>query len=191
MRSIHLLFLLGLSTLLQAQDSLIVTSYLPPYVRIGQVYTVTYVVPGVVQDYKELLVSSGFEVLGGPSTSSSTNMKDGKTEQVMYYSYSLKVAGSGALELPLFQAKVDGRWHTSLPVHTTALDETAPTPTPTAMSEALVICQEPEGTVSAYVHKDGGYLAVRQDGELHLLRYLTDKEAAELEQHLRKLAEKK
>ncbi len=191
MRFLLSAFLLTLPCALLAQDSLITVNPLPEEVRVGQIYNVVWHVEAEDAEVEPPDAFPGFEKLVGPVVGSNDEYTNGVSVSSVSYSYSLRVAEADTIALPDFRATVNGETitHVSQPVR--SLPEGGSSSTPDAMSKALFRAVTPEGSLSAYVHEDGGYITRMEGIDEVVKRFLTAKESAALEKYLDKLLDKK
>jgi hypothetical protein len=191
MRSILPVFLLTLPCALFAQDSLITVNPLPDEVRVGQIYNVVWNVEADDADVEPPDAFPGFEKLVGPVEGSNSEYTNGVSVRSVSYAYSLRVAETGTIALPDFRATVNGETisHVSKPVR--SLPKGEPGSTPDAMSKALFRAVTPEGSLSAYVHEDGGYITRMEGSDEVVKRFLTANESAALEKYLDQLLDQK
>ncbi|HRH38365.1 MAG TPA: BatD family protein [Flavobacteriales bacterium] len=184
------LFLLSFLTL-RAQDSLITVEALPDEVRVGQIYNVVWHVHTDKADVVPPDAFPGFKKIAGPAESTNSSYVNGVHTYTRSYGFSLKVMEAGELTLPVFHATVNGDRISCTSPSVRSLSAVAAGTTSDAMSKALLRSVTPEGTLSAYVHKDGAYITRREGEDEVVKRFLTAAEAVALEKYLEQLLDKK
>jgi hypothetical protein len=118
-------FAFSLIGYIRAQDEKFSITLSTDSVGVGETFTVTFEAINLNGSFTPCDFE-GFEIVGGPMSSSSFSMINGVTESKMTYTYYLVGQKKGRFELKEAKIKVGDEVVTTAPVKITVLDKTPP-----------------------------------------------------------------
>ncbi|MEO8588588.1 MAG: BatD family protein [Flavobacteriales bacterium] len=183
MRTLLAIPLILASRFVLAQDTLIQFVSPGDTVRVGEQFQVKWVMD-IHPDGMELPDLKDFLVVSGPNKNSSTSVVNGTTSRFGSIAYELKVANPGSYTLPAMEISYKGEQHRSPEQHFVAVGE--------AMKDAKNVVfadrtSPPDGAMIVKLREDLGYIAIQEDGDLHVKKFLTPEQVHALDAYLRKL----
>ncbi len=167
MRSVILSVALLGSGLLFGQDTLITMEVPRDTIGVGQKFRVVWTVHARTDTISAPTFEAPWKIDFGPMKGTSMQMKNGSITNSVSLTYELHATQTGAATLPVIQARVEEKWHSSRPVPITVTAEPVPdremnpkTMVPvTGYQPILVMINGKAGLISAHdpKHKSGGH----------------------------------